>query len=114
MTLPMPDRIRVGPFVYGVLQDVVKLQAHEREKKGAYSGYSDHSLMEIVIGPDEAACSQRETLWHEVKHCVVHLFGEYGKMDDETYVRRTAPMELAVLRENPALVAYLLAEDGAA
>lgn len=109
----MPERIRVGPFVYTIVQDVAKLQARERERRDAYSGYSDHAKMEIVIGPDEAACSQRETLWHEVKHCVVHLFGEYGKMDDETYVRRTAPMELAVLRDNPALVRYLLAEDDA-
>jgi hypothetical protein len=107
----MPERIVVGPFVYRIVQDVAKLQAHEREKKGAYSGYSDHAAMEIVVGPDESLCSQRETLWHEVKHCVVHLFGEYGKMDDETYIRRTAPMELAVLRSNPALVAYLLGED---
>lgn len=107
----MPTSIRVGPFVYRVVQDVAKLQAHERKEKGAYSGYSDHSVMEIVVGPDEVACSQRETIWHEVKHCVVHLFGEYGKMDDETYVRRTAPMELAALRDNPDLVAYLLAKD---
>jgi hypothetical protein len=107
----MPASIKVGPFVYAVIQDAAKLQAWEREKKGAYSGFSDHSLMRIVIGPDEATCSQRETLWHEVKHCVVHLFGEYGNQDDETYIRRTAPMELAALRENPDLVAYLLAED---
>lgn len=107
----MPKTIKVGPFVYSVLQDAAKLQAWEREQKGAYSGFSDHALMRIVIGPDEALCSQRETLWHEVKHCVVHLFGKYGKMDDETYIRRTAPMELAALRENPDLVAYLLTED---
>jgi hypothetical protein len=107
----MPDRIVVGPFVYRVIADAAKLQAHEHKLQGAYSGYSDHSAMEIVIGPHEAICSQREVLWHEIKHCVVHLFGEYGKMDDETYIRRTAPMELAVLRSNPALVAYLLGED---
>lgn len=109
--VPMPDRVRVGPYVYTVSQDVAKLQEHERSKRGAYSGYSDHSKMEIVVGPDEAACSQRETLWHEVKHCVVYLFGEYGKMDDETHIRRMAPMELAVLRDNPDLAAYLLSHD---
>ncbi len=107
----MPRTLKIGPFVYVVLQDVVKLQAHERKQKAGYSGYTDHSLMEIIIGPDEALCSRRETLWHEVKHCVVHLFGEYGKMDDETHVRRSAPMELAALRENPDLVAFLTAED---
>lgn len=107
----MPSSVRVGPYVYTISQDVAKLQEHERKQRGAYSGYSDHSKMEIVVGPEEAACSQRETLWHEVKHCVIHLFGEYGKQDDETYVRRTAPMELAVLRDNPELVAYLLASD---
>lgn len=113
MSTPMPTRLRVGPYVYTVSQDVAKLQAHEREKKGAFSGYTDSSCLEIVIGPDEPVASQRETLWHEVKHAVIHLFGEYGKMSDETYVRRTAPMELAVLRDNPALIAYLLAADEA-
>lgn len=111
MTAPLPDRIRVGPYVYRVYADTARLQAHEREKKAGYSGYTDHQLMEIVIDPSDAPCHKRETLWHEVKHAVVNLFGEYGKLDDEMHIRRTAPMELAVLRENPALVAYLLAED---
>jgi hypothetical protein len=107
----MPARIKVGPYSYVVMQDAAKLQAWEREKKGAYSGYSDHQALEIVIGPDDALPVRRETLWHEVKHCVVNLFGEYGKLDDETYIRRTAPMELAALRDNPDLMAFLTAED---
>ena len=107
----MPGSVTVGPFTYTVLRDVAKLQAHEREMKRAYSGYSDHQALEIVVGPDEHPQMQRETLWHEVKHCVIWLFGEYGKMDDETYVRRTSPMELAVLRANPELVAYLTEAD---
>src|SRR4051812_5185029 len=97
----IPTTIKVGPYVYTVSQDVATLQAYEREKKGGYSGFTDHSKMLIVVGPDEHISSQRETLWHEAKHAVVHLFGEYGKMDDETHIRRMAPMELAVLRENP-------------
>jgi hypothetical protein len=107
----MPTRIKVGPYVYAVFADTAKLQAHEREKKAGYSGYTDHQLMEIVIDPSDAPCHSRETLWHEVKHAVVHLFGEYGKLDDETHIRRTAPMELAVLRDNPGLVAFLTAAD---
>lgn len=107
----MPTSVKVGPYVYAIVQDAAKLQAFERDKRGAYSGYSNHSRYEICVGPDEAPCAQRETLWHEVKHCVVNLFGEYGKMDDETHIRRMAPMELAVLRDNPMLAAYLLAGD---
>lgn len=108
----MPTRIRVGPYVYTVSQDVATLQAHEREKSGAFSGFTDHSRMLIVIGPDEAACAQRETMWHEVKHAVHNLYKNSGDtVDDETHIRKMAPMELAVLRDNPDLVAYLLASD---
>lgn len=109
----MPGAIKVGPFVYRVSQDVAKLQAHEREKGSGFSGFTDHCNLEIVIGPDEALGSQRETLWHEVKHAVHHLYGNSNEtIDDETHIRKMAPMELAVLRENPLLVAYLLsAED---
>lgn len=108
----MPERIKVGPFVYTISQDVATLQAHEREKGGGYAGYADHSRMLIVVDPTEAPCSQRETLWHEAKHAVHHLYANSGdKADDETHIRKMAPMELAVLRDNPDLVAYLVAED---
>jgi hypothetical protein len=113
VSMPMPKTVRVGPYTYTVSQDVATLQAHEREKSGAFSGYTDHSKLLIVIGPDEAPDAQRETMWHEVKHAVHHLFhnSRDEASSDEDHIRKMAPMELAVLRDNPTLVAYLLASD---
>jgi hypothetical protein len=104
----MPTRVKVGPFVYRVLLDRDKLREFEQAKRRGYSGFTDHAKLEIVIDPTQAPAQHAEMLWHEVKHCVIHLFGEYGKQDDETWVRRTSAMELATLRENPLLVAYLV------
>lgn len=109
MTVPIPSKVRVGPFVYTVSQDVKELQAHEREKSGGYAGFSDHSKLRIVVDATDAPDAQRETMWHEVKHAVHHLYANSGeKVDDETHIRKMAPMELAVLRDNPDLVAYLM------
>lgn len=107
----LPPRLVVGPFIYQVSADAAKLRDHEHNKRGAYGGYTEHALLEIILDPTLAPGTMRETLWHEVKHAVIYLFGEYGDMNDETYVRRTAAMELAVLRQNPGLVRFLLTLD---
>lgn len=112
MSVPMPQGVKVGPYTYMVSQDALKLQAYERDKGAAYSGYSDHVNLLILVDATEAMMAQRETLWHEVKHCVHNLFKNSGNaVDDETHIRYMAPMELCVLRENPDLVTFLLDGD---
>lgn len=104
-----PSVIKVGPYQYTVSQDEVKLRDYEHQQRNGYSGYSDHSKLEIIVDPTLADDQQAETLWHEVKHCVYNVVGwRDGALKEEEVIRRAAPMELAVLRENPALVAFLV------
>src|SRR3712207_3499875 len=112
----MPSAIKVGPFRYRVLMDAQKLRASERKNGDAADsqmGHVRHADLEIVIDPTVAPDQKAETLWHEVKHAIANLSAADGKFDEEQWIGRMSPMELAVLRENPVLVAFLTAEDGA-
>jgi len=108
LATPMPTSIKVGPYVYRVDEDEREIRKFEHNRSGAYGGCTDHALQTIHIDPTLAPTQRRETLWHEVKHCVVYLFQWDGKKAEEEAIRMMAPMELAVLRDNPELVAYLL------
>lgn len=104
---PLPETIKVGPYVYSVSRDESKLRQFEHERNGQYSGRSDHEKLEIQVDPNGAPAYQRETLWHEVKHCVLRLSGFSGKAGEEEMICRSSPLELAVLRDNPDLVEFL-------
>lgn len=57
----------------------------------------------------------RDTIWHEIKHAI---FSETGlalamkehqeTTNEEDMIRRLTPVELAVMRDNPDLMKYLL------
>jgi hypothetical protein len=89
-------------------------------RNSRYAGYSDHKELEIVLDPAVSESARRETLWHEIKHCLIPkykpsfaTFKEDADFDfEEWYIALSSPGELGVLRQNPDLVAYLM--DGAA
>lgn len=114
-----PARIQVLGVDYTVVLDGSRLAEFNGRKRGRYAGYSDHQTLEIVLDPSVSESSRRGTLWHELKHCVLPLykpglsdFNAESEMDfDEWYIALSGPGELAVLRQNPDLVAYLLAAE---
>lgn len=105
----MPTAIKVGPYTYTVDQDPTKLRQHEHLLKAGLSGGTAHETTEIHIDPTSSESYKRETLWHEVKHAVCNLFGWGDEKKEEEAIGMTSAMELAVLRDNPELVAYLTA-----
>lgn len=67
-------------------------------------GEADHSALTIEIAAEQADAQKRDTLLHEVIHCIefaLHLEFE------ERQVHALASGLLCVLRDNPELVAYL-------
>lgn len=58
----------------------------------------------------------RDTIWHEILHAIYHETGLSYQISDkeeespteEQLVRRSATVELQVLRENPSLVNFLV------
>lgn len=71
----------------------------------------------IKLDRDQDLQQKRDTLWHEVKHGIFFECGLSHEIkdgsegpDEEKIVCRSASMEIAVMRENPDLMAFLLDE----
>lgn len=111
----LPARVRVGPFVYTVASDAVALREAEHASSPHIHGGCNNNQLRIVVDTSYPPGQQRDTLWHEVKHAVNYLadFGGKDRLDEEGVVGRTSSLELMVLRDNPALLAFLLEADDA-
>jgi hypothetical protein len=108
----IPKSVRVGPFDFGIVVDKSAITEEEADQRSPLYGSTDKKKARIVLHPQNAECVQRETLLHEVLHavnCVSAIDADMGTEDEERFVRRTAPVLLSVLRDNPHLVAYLTA-----
>jgi hypothetical protein len=118
----MPVVVVVGPITYRVTHSVgdwMRVE-HETLTKGYY-GHTDNMLATIYINPDSPPDVARLSLWHEVMHamCAAFLGGNThwqglgkGKTQgdrEESVIRVLESPIVCVLRDNPALVAYLLA-----
>ena len=113
MTEPvMPAALTVGGRVYEVRRDA---DTSKRVRDSGYRGqtFTEHLLIEMD-GTMPLTLKQ-ETLLHEVMHCawdVVGLGKTIGSEDEEKAIKSLAPVILQVLRQNRALIPFLLADDG--
>lgn len=110
----LPAVVVVGPYRYTVDTDELARLRIEHAEARQLSGRTDHDLLRIYVDTTEAAAidTRRDTLCHEVLHCLAFLAGlsaEWGSEKEEAAVRRLSPLLLDALRRNPDLVAYLLA-----
>jgi len=120
--VPVPSTIRVGTVTFRVTvdrDDWMRIE-HKTQTKGYY-GHTENREAMIYLNPDGAPDVTRLTLWHEVLHCLdetvmgdpnwLELAGKPEDMDaaEEVVIRMLEHPTLAVLRDNPALVAYLTA-----
>lgn len=120
MNAHLPQSVRVGTIEYRVSRDAdewMRLE-HANQRSGEY-GRTQHREATIYLNPDTTADVTRLTLWHEVLHALsVAVMGDPdwrmlpGAPDshfdaNEAVVRMLEHPTLAVLRDNPDLVAYL-------
>ncbi|WP_417556230.1 hypothetical protein [Microbacterium sp.] len=119
---PMPSTVQIGTVEYAVMADHdswMRIE-HSTQTKGFYGHTHNHSAR-IYINPDSVPEVQRLTLWHEVLHALVEVTmgapdfrslpgGPETKDEaEESVVRMWEHPTLAVLRDNPGLLAYLTA-----
>jgi len=97
----LPERVRVGPYTYAV----------QVTFKGQNWGHIDHTQQRITIDQNMTDERQRICLWHELKHAVNEITAVGNDDNEERFVQSSAPLEVQLLRDNPALVAYLIADD---
>jgi hypothetical protein len=124
--MPLPDSVRVGPWTYAVVTDPAQIaDAAEGNvpESGTWGAFSDHERLIIGVNADHAADVLRMSVLHEVLHCCLRISGawpgQYARLlaeaqhedhgvDIEEYVVAGASGTLlGVLRDNPALTAWL-------
>ncbi len=97
-----PEQIKVSAFRYQVRFDSAALQTR-------CNGTCDNNGLLIVVDPTLPYDQQADTLLHEVEHAIFYVAGVHDeKLTEHQAIDRTSTLRLAVLRENPDLVAFLL------
>lgn len=119
---PMPTRITIGTVTYTVTidpDDWMRIE-HNSRKFDDYA-HTKHNIATIYLNPDQAPSVLPLTLWHEVLHALAETcmgapdWRGLGKDKDdreESVIRAWEHPTLAVLRDNPQLVAYLTSQEG--
>ncbi len=110
---PLPTSIDIGPFRYTITIDELTRQRAQETSRELLLGQTDHDKLEMILDAKQPDSLMRETLLHETLHLVTEINGlrfEWGDTKEEGVVRRLSPILLEVLRRNPELVAYLMAD----
>jgi hypothetical protein len=114
----MPASIRVGAVTFRVTidpDDWMRYE-HKNQRKGDY-GHTQNLEATIYVNPASTPDVARLTLWHEVMHAMCetvmgspdwHGLGKQNDAREEAVIRRLESPIVLVLRDNPALVEYLL------
>lgn len=121
MTLNPPPFVKIGPVEYRVTLDPYEWSNKQNvDEAGTRYGVTDHQAATIYLNPAHQPTVTRLTLVHECLHaiCSAELGApDFDRLGDNTGEREEriarmfeAPL-LALLRDNPDLVAFLT--DGA-
>lgn len=107
-----PDLVWVGAKRYTVTysNDAIRLKSADHQKD--LLGNTNHHSLEIII--DDAPAEQviRDTLLHEVLHCLWEDAGiREMELTEEELVGSLTPRLMSVLRVNPGLREYLEASS---
>ena len=100
--IELPDYVRVVHADYRV-QRVGPELLYGEDRYGDCD-HTRHVIRVVTGGISPQAIV--ETLWHEVLHASCHVIA-FDKDDEESLVSRLAPVQLAVLRDNPELTELL-------
>ena len=107
----MPKTLRIGPYKYTLKVDdaaILDYQSVGGEQVGAFTD-PPHRSMTFA-----SASSQPSTTLHEVLHVLCDQSGlniRLGSEREEDVIQSIEHLLLGVIRDNPALIAYLTAPD---
>lgn len=107
-------KLRIGSHRWTVSFKTVDIHEASHDMGGTLAGYCNKANHRIVV--DEACGSPafvREALLHEVLHACVEAVAldDILNGNEEPVVDRLAGVLIGVLRDNPKLVRYLLADE---
>lgn len=104
----MPASVKVGPLHYEVAADSLSHLLAEHGATKPLLGQCDHQALKIVLAPEQAPLALRSTALHEVLHAVIATAAFPIDTDDEERLVRVLEAPLfQLIRDNPALIAWL-------
>lgn len=112
-----PDVVKVGNHMYNI--EWLSLDEWEARHFDEGNDASTHSTVQkvyIMLHKDAQESHYQEVLWHELTHAVwdstmlTHV--TLGDVDEpeERVIMHQSPGQVALLKENPDLVAYLMSD----
>lgn len=107
-----PKKVAVGPRTYGIVVDATAIALRSAESQETLDGICDHNTQTITVraslAPDAEAC----TIIHEVLHAIFETYGLTRLLGDseEDLTRALEAPLLALLRDNPRLISYLVGD----
>ncbi len=104
--------IRIGPYNYTVTFDKNVINAESVTAGQTRQGQTDYDGEHILVDPTLSAGVRAEVLLHEIMHAIQNTVGIGSKerIVAHEHIYRTTPTLLAVLRDNPHLVAFLVGD----
>lgn len=110
--MPLPSSIQIGPYTYTVSTDEHEINRVSVQDGVSFWGKIDHGKLTILVDETTHRTKQRAVLLHEVLHGCWEITVPQGeKFTEEQAVSMLAAPLLDTLRRNPALVAFLMAEE---
>lgn len=109
-----PRTIDAGPWTYRVLCNKKHWKKIKADKRNC-GGETDNGQLIIAIKPGYTLGTQRDILMHELMHVCANVVGgglehrTEGMEAEEWAATLLSPTLLAILRDNPELVAWLVA-----
>lgn len=123
-----PSEIKVGCMTYRLLLDADEIKAMsdgaDLSANAEWSAFSDHDRLVIGVNPNNPDAVQKRDTVHELLHCCLRLAGvepnayayvvekakgkHGGYTVEEFSVAATSGPLLGVMRDNPALMDWLL------
>lgn len=103
----LPPKVQIGAFAYTIETDKAFADSHN-----AWA-YIQYGKQRIIIDPEALPDRLRVAVMHEVLHGIHEQTGTRGEKWEEAVVTQDAAFLVDTLRRNPALVAYLMADDDA-
>jgi hypothetical protein len=104
-----PTEVWVGAHLYTIEYDHDKMMIKCGEERKALLGVSHHHNLSILIDDGVAEQVIRDTLWHEIMHCIwINAGMQDLNMNEEDIIGLVTPRLVSMMRVNPDVMSYML------
>ncbi len=109
--IKLPEAVAIGPVSYSVREDAAYLASMRRHCNDHRYAETEFATTTMVIDPHLSPSRKRETFMHECVHALLCEYNCQPEDDakEERLVESLGMALLALIRDNPSLIRYLVA-----